>query len=100
MQPLTKKQLELLEDYQRSGLKRLDYCKEYKIVPHILDYVVNKQRKLKQLNSVIKDVNLVRVDSIKGRTSSIKVVINESTIIIDSDFDESLLLKLIQVLRT
>ena len=99
MQPLTKKQIDLLEDFRISGLKNLDYCKKTGCVPHVLAYVVAKEKKLRQPDPVNSNFNLVKVESINEQASSIKVMIKDTTIIVDSDFNESLFYKLIKVLR-
>lgn len=95
MQPLTPEQVKLLEDYQKSGMKKKVFCQNIGIALHKLDYVIYKDQRLNSSGA-----DLVKFQDIASTSTSLKIDLKDLTIIIEPNFDENLLRKVIMVLRS
>ena len=104
LQPLTKEQIKLLEDYRNSGLGIVEFTKINNMKVHQLSYIIGKEKKLKE---VIPNNEIVKLDttSILGNdeedesSSSLSITIGEININIQDNFDERLLTKVIKVCK-
>ena len=104
LQPLTKEQIKLLEDYRNSGLGIVEFTKINNMKVHQLSYIIGKEKKLKE---VIPNNKIVKLDttSILGNdeedesSSSLSITIGEININIQDNFDERLLTKVIKVCK-
>ena len=104
LQPLTKEQIKILEDYRNSGLGIVEFTKINNMKVHQLSYIIGKEKKLKE---VIPNNKIVKLDttSILGNdeedesSSSLSITIGEININIQDNFDERLLTKVIKVCK-
>ena len=104
LQPLTKEQIKLLEDYRNSGLGIVEFTKINNMKVHQLSYIIGKEKKLKE---VIPNNEIVKLDttSILGNdeedesSSSLSITIGDININIQDNFDERLLTKVIKVCK-
>jgi len=104
LQPLTKEQIKILEDYRRSGLGIVEFTKINNMKVHQLSYIIRKEKKLKE---VIPNNEIVKLDttSILGNddedesSSSLSITIGDININIQDNFDERLLTKVIKVCK-
>lgn len=93
MKPLTKEQLDLVNEFKESRLNKKEFCKQKGIKLHQLDYLINKQQKLTKSESTfikIKELN---------RDSSVVLNLNDLTITITNDVDDEMLRKIIRAAR-
>lgn len=105
LQPLTKEQIKLLEDYRNSGLGIVEFTKINNMKVHQLSYIIGKEKKLKE---VIPNNEIVKLDTtyILGNdevdnesSSSLSITIGDIHINIQGNFDERLLTKVIKVCK-
>ena len=104
LQPLTKEQIKILEDYRNSGLGIVEFTKINNMKVHQLSYIIRKEKKLKE---VIPNNKIVKLDttSILGNdeedesSSSLSITIGDININIQDNFDERLLTKVIKVCK-
>ena len=104
LQPLTKEQIKILEDYRRSDLGIVEFTKINNMKVHQLSYIIRKEKKLKE---VIPNNEIVKLDttSILGNdeedesSSSLSITIGDININIQDNFDERLLTKVIKVCK-
>ncbi len=102
LQPLTKEQIKILEDYRNSGLGIVEFTKINNMKIHQLSYIIRKEKKLKE---VIPNNKIVKLDttSILGNddesSSSLSITIGDININIQDNFDERLLTKVIKVCK-
>ena len=104
LQPLTKEQIKILEDYRNSGLGIVEFTKINNMKVHQLSYIIRKEKKLKE---VIPNNEIVKLDttSILGNdeedesSSSLSITIGDININIQDNFDERLLTKVIKVCK-
>lgn len=104
LQPLTKEQIKILEDYRNSGLGIVEFTKINNMKVHQLSYIIGKEKKLKE---VIPNNEIVKLDttSILGNneedesSSSLSITIGDIHINIQDNFDERLLTKVIKVCK-
>ena len=102
LQPLTKEQIKILEDYRNSGLGVVEFTKINNMKVHQLSYIIRKEKKLKE---VIPNNEIVKLDTtfILGNddesSSSLSITIGDININIQDNFDERLLTKVIKVCK-
>ena len=104
LQPLTKEQIKILEDYRNSGLGIVEFTKINNMKVHQLSYIIRKEKKLKE---VIPNNEIVRLDTTSilsndeedESSSSLSLTIGDININIQDNFDERLLTKVIKVCK-
>lgn len=95
-----KKWLDLISDYEKSGLTRNKWCAEKNENIHRLQYWQSKfklEKKEKTENVNFKPLKVI--DSKIEHKSDIEIIINGTKIKITNDVDEKLLSKIIKVLK-
>ena len=105
LQPLTKEQIKILEDYRNSGLGIVEFTKINNMKIHQLSYIIRKEKKLKE---VIPNNEIVKLDTTSilsndeeddESSSSLSLTIGDININIQDNFDERLLTKVIKVCK-
>ena len=104
LQPLTKEQIKILEDYRRSGLGLTEYVKVHNMKVHQLSYIIRKEKKLKEVipnNEIVKldTTSILSNDEEDEPSSSLSLTIGDININIQDNFDERLLTKVIKVCK-
>ena len=104
LQPLTKEQIKLLEDYRNSGLGIVEFTKINNMKVHQLSYIIGKEKKLKEVkpnNEIVKldTTSILGNDEEDESSSSLSITIGEININIQDNFDERLLTKVIKVCK-
>ena len=100
LHPLTKDQIQILEDYYSSGLGITAYVKSHGMKVHQLTYLIEKNKRIKdvnQLNEIVK-INSKLQETVSN-SSPIIINIDSIKINIEKDFDEMLLTKVIKVCK-
>lgn len=104
LQPLTKEQIKLLEDYRNSGLGIVEFTKINNMKVHQLSYIIGKEKKLKEVkpnNEIVKldTTSILGNDEEDESSSSLSITIGDININIQDNFDERLLTKVIKVCK-
>ena len=104
LQPLTKEQIKLLEDYRNSGLGIVEFTKINNMKVHQLSYIIGKEKKLKEVkpnNEIVKldTTYILGNDEEDESSSSLSITIGDININIQDNFDERLLTKVIKVCK-
>ena len=104
LQPLTKEQIKILEDYRGSDLSIVEFTKINNMKVHQLSYIIRKEKKLKEVipnNKIVKlnTTSILGNDEEDESSSSLSITIGEININIQDNFDERLLTKVIKVCK-
>ena len=104
LQPLTKEQIKILEDYRNSGLGIVEFTKINNMKIHQLSYIIRKEKKLKEVipnNEIVKldTTSILSNDEEDESSSSLSLTIGDININIQDNFDERLLTKVIKVCK-
>ena len=104
LQPLTKEQIKILEDYRNSGLGIVEFTKINNMKVHQLSYIIGKEKKLKEVkpnNEIVKldTTSILGNDEEDESSSSLSITIGDININIQDNFDERLLTKVIKVCK-
>lgn len=87
--------LELIKDYQASGLSAAAWCRENNLKPHQLYYRLDKARGKKKAAP-----KWLPLESDEPETESVKIIIGPATIEVNPGFDPALLAAVVRTLQS
>lgn len=96
LKSLKEDQKKLIEGYKTSTLKKEEYCKQNNIAVHQLNYLIEKERRLREESS--NKISFVKIPTPQEYKSIIEITVGKSIIKVEQGFNEELLLKVIKVL--
>jgi hypothetical protein len=95
---LSDEQIDLINQFKESKLKRKEFCLLKNIKYHQLDYLIHKQKRLIHQEMEPSKLEIIKVEEVKEEYSPLTLRIGSCFIDIDNNFNEELLASVIKVI--